>query len=169
MAGADAKNGLLPFIMLDGYNHLVAFLNKTIAELEAQVRPHRALRRNLARLLHKLNALPPATQQLQRQQQQLNQAGHQVENAHHAEQQLASQQQCQRLGSLTGVQRDAAELEGAAVAIKKLRAELARLSQPISPAMCCAIVCLAKACREREACTDDGAAAAAGGGNAATA
>jgi hypothetical protein len=149
VAGADAKNGLLPFIMLDGYNHLIAFLQRSIAELEAQLQPYRTLHYRLALLLHVHGIAPP--QQQQHEQQSTAAVGMLVQQGDQEMQQQQQQQQqleSPRLARLRGAQRDAVELEQAASTIRQLRAELARMRQPISASMCHAIVSLVKACME---------------------
>jgi hypothetical protein len=168
VAGADAKSGLLPFIMLDGYNHLIAFLQRSIAELEAQLQPHRLLRHRLALLLHKHGIPPPYTRQQQQQgqqpqpqpqpqpqQQQLVGPAVPIKDNQQRQQQQQQQQESPRLAMLRGAQRDAVELEQAATSIKQLRAELARVQHPISASMSHAIVSLVKACREYNAADDD--------------
>jgi hypothetical protein len=144
---------LLPFIMLDGYNHLIAFLQKSITELEAQLQPHRTLRHRLALLLHVHDIPPPSTPQQQQQQEQHQTAAsgmpmQQGDQETYHQQQQQQQQESPRLAMLRGAQRDAVELEQAASVIRQLRAELARMQQPISAGMRHAIVSLVKACME---------------------
>jgi hypothetical protein len=151
VAGADAKSGLLPFIMLDGYNHLIAFLQRSITELEAQLQPHRTLRHRLALLLHKHGVPPPCTrqqQQPQRQQQQLGQTAPDQDTQEQQKQQQQQQQESPRLAMLRGAQRDAVDLEQAAATIRLLRAELASVQRPIGASVCHAIVSLVKTCRD---------------------
>jgi hypothetical protein len=150
VAGADAKNGLLPFIMLDGYNHLIAFLQRSIAELEAQLQPYRTLQHRLALLLHVHGIAPPLTPQQQQQEQHPAAAvGMHVQQGDQEMQQQQQQQlESPRLAMLRGAQRDAVELEQAASTIRQLRAELARMQQPISASIRHAIVSLVKACME---------------------
>jgi hypothetical protein len=148
VAGADAKNGLLPFIMLDGYNHLIAFLQRSIAELEAQLQPYRTLHNRLALLLHVHGIAPPLTSQQQQPEQ--HPAAAVGMHMQQGDQEMQQQQQLEspRLAMLRGAQRDAVELEQAAANIRQLRAELARMQQPISASMRHAIVSLVKACIE---------------------
>lgn len=158
MAGADARNGLLPFIMLDTYNRLMAHMEQTAAELEAELEPHQLLRHRLALLLHKHDINPQAGQCTQ-QRASIKHIGGDDCSKHGADQRCTDQDQrsgsVQQLcdenakPSLKGVQRDAAEIEQAAQHIKHLQEELEPLRQcPVPPNMVHAIVSLVQASRD---------------------
>lgn len=155
MAGADARNGLLPFIMLDTYNRLMAYMERTIGELEAELEPHRLLRQRLALLLHK-QGLQPSAGKVQKARSGLLEEcdvaiqlrSDQGQRQHTQQQQLQPTQS--RKPMLKGVHRDAAEIEQAALRVKQLQQEIQPIRQcPLPPAMQHAVVALVQAVKDQ--------------------
>lgn len=158
MAGADARSGLLPFIMLDTYNRLMGHMHQAAEELEAEIEPHRLLRHRLALLLLKQSIQLDTTSTADQSPIHADQVSTCDKDAcqHTAQDQhKAVQQACDQV-KLTGVDRDAAEIQQAAQTVKQLQQELEQYKdRPMSPAMVHAIVAVVQASRDAEAKTQE--------------